>query len=169
MSQAVLPLFPEDATAITPTLSFCRRDGMVYYFHGCEPVFSHPAEDQASFRMYVSQLYVSGLAKQAEINRAFGLPPISLKRWSKQYREAGVASFFVRGADKQRGRSKPRVLTPETVSAAAELLAVGESPGEVAKILDLKLDTLQKAIRTGKVHGPAEKKGGGDVSGGQPP
>lgn len=161
MPQTLLPLFPADATEITPTLSFCRRDGMVYYFHGGAPVFCHPADDQASFRMYVSRLYESGLAKQAQLNRAFGLPSISLKRWSKQLREQGAGSFFAGGGDKQRGKAKPRVLTPETVAAAEGRLASGESPGEVAEVLGVKLDTLRKAIRSGKVRGPAEKKRGG--------
>jgi hypothetical protein len=43
------------------------------------------------------------------------------------------------------------------VAQIEELLAVGASEAEVAKTLELKLNTLQKAIRAGRICMPAKK------------
>ena len=51
-----LPIFPASSTAITSDLAFEQRDGQVYYFNGHLPVFTHPADDIASFRFFTSQL-----------------------------------------------------------------------------------------------------------------
>lgn len=60
------------------------------------PVFQHPEEDYASFRLFTSQLVVNGNAKQAEIVRAFNVSPSSVKRWVKKHREKGSEVFFYR-------------------------------------------------------------------------
>lgn len=44
------------------------------------PVFSHDETDIPNFRMITSQFYVNGNATQAQIIKAFGIPPISIKR-----------------------------------------------------------------------------------------
>jgi hypothetical protein len=80
MPQALLPIFPPDATAINEIMSFCQRDGSVYYLHGCVPVYTHPARDGKAFRLWASQLVVDGSCTQAEVVRAFGISPISMKR-----------------------------------------------------------------------------------------
>ena len=58
------------------------------------PLFQHPEKDIKSFRLYTSQLVVNGNAKQSEIARAFGVSPISVKRWVKKFREEGSQAFF---------------------------------------------------------------------------
>jgi len=145
MPQSLLPLFPEEESQITGLLSFERRDGRIYYFHGGFPVFSHAEEDRPSFRMFTSQLTVNGNCKQVDIVRAFGVSPISVKRYVKKYREGGPAAFFqparIRG---------PHVLTKEVVSQGQLLLNEGFSRSEVAKRLGIKSDTLSKAIRSGR-------------------
>jgi hypothetical protein len=80
MPQAWLPIFPSDATAINAIMSFCQRDGSVYDLHGCVPVYPHPAHDGKAFRLCASQLAVNGSCTQAEVVRAFGTSPISMKR-----------------------------------------------------------------------------------------
>jgi len=89
MSQIQLPIFPDGSTPITPVLSFTQQDGRVTYFNGCMPVFSHAADDHASFRMITAQFCANGNTKQAEIVRAFGVTKISMKRSVKRYREQG--------------------------------------------------------------------------------
>jgi hypothetical protein len=44
------------------------------------------------------------------------------------------------------------------VARSEELLAAGGGEAEVAETLGLKLNTLQKAIRAGRVRRPAKKK-----------
>ncbi len=147
MAQLVLPIFPEGSTAITPSLVFEKSDGTVFYFHGCIPIFSHPENDIASFRMFTSQLVVNGTCKQVDIIRAFGVPPISVKRAVKLYREKGTHAFFEK---KKRSRT-PRVLTPEVLTKAQTLLDDGLSSSGVAEKLAVKADTLRKAIYDGRL------------------
>jgi len=162
MPQAVLHLFPADVTPINNLLSFAKREGMVYYFHGCFPVFCHAENDQRSFRMFTSQLYVNGSCKQREVVRAFGVSAISVKRWAKKYRGGGVGAFFTEGP-----KRKPRVLKPEVLARAQELLSEGLARSEVSKELGLKPDTVYKAVQSGLlVEGKKkEKKPGAKASG----
>jgi len=149
----LLPIFPADATPINDLISFCKRDGAVYYFHGCLPVFTHAESDLKSFRLYTSQLVVNGTCTQAELVRAFGISSISMKRHVKRLRAGGSQAFFG-----PRRKRKPRVLTPEVLRQAQELLAQGEERSAVAKTLSIKLDTLSKAVRAGRLAELSKKK-----------
>ena len=149
----LLPIFPADATPINDLISFCKRDGAVYYFHGCLPVFTHAGSDLKSFRLYTSQLVVNGICTQAEVVRAFGISFISMKRHVKSLRTGGSQAFFG-----PRRKRKPRVLTPEVLRQAQELLSQGEERSAVAKTLSIKLDTLGKAVRAGRLAEPSKEK-----------
>ena len=124
------------------------------YFNGNMPVFRHAEKDVSTFRMITSQFCVSGCAKQSDIIRAFGVTSISVKRSVKTYREKGPKGFYAprvtRGA---------AVLVDTVVAQAEEFLASGASEAEVADQLGLKLNTLQKAIRAGRVRRPVKKNG----------
>jgi transposase-like protein len=152
MPQLQLPMFPNGVTHITSELAFERKDGQITYFNGHMPVFTHAEKDIATFRMITSQFCVSGYAKQCDIIRAFGVTSISLKRSVKLYRQKGTKGFYTprvtRGA---------AVLVDSVVAQIEELLAGGDSEAEVAQKLDLKLNTLQKAIRDGRIRAPAKK------------
>jgi len=152
MPQLHLPLFPDGVTHITDQLAFMKKDGQVTYFNGHMPVFSHAANDVATFRMITSQFCVSGYVQQTDIIRSFGVTSISVKRSVKTYREKGPKGFYAprvtRGA---------AVLVDAVVAEAEQLLAGGASDAEVAEKLKLKLNTLQKAIRVGRVRRPVKK------------
>lgn len=155
MAQMVLPVFPKGTTLITSALAFEKRDGQVYYFHGCIPVFSHAEDDIRSFRMFVSQLVVNGNCKQADIVRAFGIPSITMKRAVKLYREKGPPGFF----ERRKTVKKPRVMTPVVLAKAQSLLDKGNDRFETAEELGIRPDTLYRAIRAGKlVERPVEEK-----------
>ena len=154
MPQGILPLFSDDATPINDLISFQKKDAMVYYFHGCLPVFSHAEDDEKSFRMFTSQLYVDGNCKQSEIVEAFGVTPISVKRAVKKYREGGPGAFFA----SRRPERKPRVLTEEVIEQAQEMLHQGLSRRDVAEALGLKPDTFYRAIRSGRLVEAAARK-----------
>jgi hypothetical protein len=87
MRQGQLPIFPKQATLINLNVGFENRDGIVYYFHGHLPLFHHDEKDMKSFRLITSQIVDSGVAKQMEIVRAFGVSVISVKRYVKVFRE----------------------------------------------------------------------------------
>ncbi len=147
MPQMILPLFPEGATTINELLSFGKQDGQIIYFHGVMPVFIHAADDVASFRMITAQFCVNGNAKQIQIVKAFGVTPISVKRAVKVYREKGAAGFFQ--TRRTRGAA---VLSEPVLRDVQQRLDSGESTKEIAQKLGLKKNTLDKAIRDGRLH-----------------
>jgi transposase-like protein len=153
MPQLHLPMFPNGVTHITSELAFEKKDGRITYFNGHMPVFTHAENDIATFRMITSQFCESGYAKQCDIIRAFGVTSISMKRSVKLYREKGTRGFYAprvtRGA---------AVLNDTVVAEIEELLAGGNNVAEVAEKLKLKRNTLEKAIRAGKIRTPVKKK-----------
>jgi transposase len=154
--QRLAPIFPTTALAVTSTLAVQRHGDSVCWFTGTMPVFTHAASDEPSFRMFVAQLCAQKTCSQAQIIRAFGVAKISVVRWVAQYQKEGPGSFF-RGR-KPAARGDGPVLSTEMVAQAEQLLASGRRRSEVAEALGLKYDTLQKAIRHGKIRMP--EKGG---------
>ncbi len=152
MPQLQLPIFPDGMTMINANLGFMTQDKSVTYIYGSLPIFSHDVDDLKTFRMFTSQLYINGSASQAEICRAFGVSRISVKRSVKLYREKGIAGFFEK--PKRRG---PAVLTPQVLGKVQTMLDAEHSIPEIARKLDLKADTLHKAVRAGKLHKPQKK------------
>jgi transposase-like protein len=120
MPQLQLPIFPQGMTLINANLGFMRKGNSLTYFYGHMSVFTHDADDQRSFRMITSQFYANGSAKQAEICRAFGVSPISVKRHVKLYRRKGIAGFFEE--PRRRGAA---VLTPPVLQEVQGLLDEG--------------------------------------------
>jgi hypothetical protein len=152
MPQLQLPIFPDGVTHITEHLAFMKKDGQVTYFNGHMPVFTHAETDVATFRMITSQFCVSGHVKQSDIIRTFGVTSISVKRSVKTYREKGPKGFYApritRGA---------AILVDDVVCEIEGLLAGGASPAEAAKALGVKLNTMQKAMREGRIRAPIKK------------
>ena len=153
MPQMHLPFFPDGVEHITSELAVEKKDGRVTYFNGHMPVFIHAEDDIATFRMITAQFCINGNAKQAEISRAFGVTPISVKRAVKLYREKGVSGFY-----EEPNRRGAAVLTDEVLKQAQDLLNEGLETSEVAEELAVKSNTLAKAIRAGRLHKPSKKK-----------
>ena len=153
MPQMHLPFFPDGVEHITSELAVEKKDGRVTYFNGHMPVFIHAEEDIATFRMITAQFCINGNAKQADISRAFGVTPISVKRAVKLYREKGVSGFY-----EEPNRRGAAVLTAEVLKQAQGLLDEGLASLEVAEELAVKRNTLDKAIRAGRLHKPTPKK-----------
>lgn len=148
MPQMVLPFFPKDVTFINNSLAFCCNENEIYYFYeGPNPIFSHSKSDVQTFRMIVSQFYVTGKATQSEICRAFGIPAITLKRSVKLYRDQGPAGFY-QPVVRTRGA---RVLTDKIIDETEKLLSEGKELQEVSKKLGVKYDTLYRGIKNGKI------------------
>ena len=150
MPQALLPLIPSGATQLSDLISVFFQDGQWTYFCGVQPVFEHPEDDRQSFRMFTAQLCCRGACTQAQIIRAFGVSKNSVLRSVAKYLEEGIDGFY--GPRRGRGAS---VMTAEVIVQAEKLLAVGHSRNEVAKELDVKCDTLRKAINQGRVQEPS--------------
>lgn len=147
MPQTFLPLFHDGATQINAQLSFIKREGEVTYFHGVLPVFSHQEQDRSTFRMIIAQFCVTGNAQQAEIVRAFGVTSISVKRAVKCYRTHGPAGFYA--PRKTRGAA---VLKPTVLEEVQRRLDAGQAIAQIAQDLQLKKNTLNKALAAGRLH-----------------
>ena len=153
MPQLQLPFFPKSMSLINANLGFKCKDNVLTYFYGNLPIFTHDTDDQRSFRMITSQFYINGSATQAEICRAFGVTPISVKRSVKLYRKKGVAGFFE--TPRRRGAA---VLTPVVLQEVQQLLNNEMEISKVAQEVNLLTDTLRKAVRAGKLHQPQKKR-----------
>ena len=120
---------------------------MVYYFNGMMPIFSHAVNDLKSFRLITSQLILNGNATQKDIVDAFGISPISVKRYVKIYRQEGASGFF----KPRKGRGS-NVLTPEVLLKIQGFLTEGRMVRSICEEMGLKADTVNKAIRDGRLH-----------------
>ena len=146
MPQLQLPIFPQGTTHITSLLAFERTEERVTYFYGMLPVFSHDVSDLPSMRMITSQFCVNGHAKQAEIVRAFGVAAITVKRSVQRLREEGTRGFY-----RERKTRGAAVLTQSVITRAQALFDEGKTVEEVAGCVELKRDTLKKAVRAGRL------------------
>jgi len=144
MPQIQLPIFPSHSTPITNELAFQERDGVVWYFNGHLPVFSHPVDDIGSFRFFISQLISNGNASQGQISRAFGVPLVSVKRACKKLREQGAAGFF-RPPAPQQGHK----LTPQRIEEVQAMLDAEIEVPLIGTELGVLPNTIHKAIRAG--------------------
>jgi len=153
MPQLQIPMFPVGVTHITSLLAFQNEAGNIIYFNGSLPVFSHREEDRQSFKMITAQFCANGHARQADIVRAFGVTAISVKRSVKLYRKEGARGFYQ--PRKARG---PAILTPSVLREVQQLLDANQAVSAIASKLDIKPDTLSKAIRAGRLYPCAKKK-----------
>ena len=146
--QTFIPVFATGTVEINSNLAYQKENGRVYYFNGhAMPIFSHAEDDVRSFKMIVSQFYVNGIVTQAEIIKVFGIPSITMKRAVKTFRTRGPEGFFVKNVPKR----KPRVLIPEVITKVQKFLDEGLTTGEIANKLTLKKNTLDQAIRAGRL------------------
>ena len=109
-------------------------------------MFSHAANDVASFRLFTTQLIVNGSASQAQVSRAFGVPLITVKRMCRKLREQGAKGFFAPPPP-----AKGHKLTPELIIEAQALLNEGLSIPAVGAQLGVLPNTLHKAISYGRL------------------
>jgi hypothetical protein len=153
MPQMQLPIFPAGVTPINEQLAVQCREGQVVYFNGHLPVFTHEEKDVGAFRLFTTQLVITGTASQAEIVRAFGVPAITVKRCVKKYRQEGAKGLFA--------PPKPRPgkrLTPQVLTQAQGLLDQGLEVPQVSAQTGVLANTLHKAIRAGRLRRSVKKK-----------
>jgi transposase len=144
--QALLPIIPYGATPINNLISVVRQDKQWIYFCGIQPVFQHPDDDHASFRMFTAQLCCRGVCTQAQIIRAFGVSRNNVRRSIAKYRREGINGFYQR----RQGRG-PSVMTAEVIEQAQRLLDLGYARRVIAEELGIKYDTLRKTINQGRL------------------
>jgi hypothetical protein len=147
MPQLQLPIFPAGITEINNQIAVEKRAGVVYYVHGHLPVFQHVEGDVRAFRMFTSEMILTGTVKPKEIVRAFGVPMVTVKRYAKVMRERGSEGFYVA----KLRHSSASVLKGEILERGQQLLDEGRSVPEVAGELKVLANTLHKAIGAGRL------------------
>lgn len=147
MPQIQLPIFPDGVTHLSSELAFIKKDGLVTYFNGSMPVFSHNEKDIGTFRMITSQFVVNGIIKHSEIVKVFGVPLTTVKRYVKLYRDKGASGFYAER--KKRGAA---VLTTEVIKKVQDLFDEGLCIPDVSRKLGIKANTLSKAVISGRLH-----------------
>jgi len=146
MPQMWLPMFPKGVSAINELLAFAQEGDNITYYHGLMPVFTHHKNDNQTFRLILSQFYVNGNASQSELVKALGIPPVTLKRAVKLYKEKGPQGFF-----EPHKRGGPRVLTIDAVAEIERLFEEGKDVSEIGQQLEIRVDTIKKGIQQGRV------------------
>jgi transposase len=149
-----LPIFPAGVTEINSRVAVEARDGQVCYVYGHLPVFQHEESDVRSFRMFTSQMIVTGSVRPREIVETFGVAMVTVKRYMKGYRQQGAKEFY---ESKARNSSASK-LKGETLERAQQLLDQGRSVPEVAEEINVLANTIHKAIRSGRLRRPASQK-----------
>jgi hypothetical protein len=150
MSQQILPLIPPGATEISGLVSVWRDEERWTYFLGTYPIYSHDKTDQRMFRLITSQMIDSGAIRQVDVIRVFGVSKSSVIRSLNKLREDGAEAFFVQ----RRGRCGGNVFTTEVLDKAQGLLDQGYTRSDVSQELNVKYDTLRKAINDGRLSEP---------------
>ena len=153
MPQVQLPIFPSGVKYINANIGVKTQEDTVYYFNGSMPIYKHHQDDYKSFRFITSQMIELGNARQVEVKKAFGVSIESVKRWTKVYREKGPDGFF----GKKKGTRKGRVLSDQMIIEAQSMLNALKTPKQIEEELGVKRDTLNKAIRDGRLLRPEGK------------
>jgi transposase len=148
MAQLMLPLLSAGVTNINHLVSVWELEERWTYFFGIYPIYSHIPDDHRMFRLTIALLIESGACRQIEIIAAFGLSKSSVIRAQRKYRAHGSDAFFI---DRRGSRTGGTILTPEVLGRAQNLFDDGLTRKEVADELNVKYDTLRKAINDGRL------------------
>lgn len=147
MPQLILPILLPGETFINSFVRVLCDENRWTYFLGEYPIYSHAPSDQRMFRLTIAQLIESKVCRQSEIIKAFAIPKSNVIRAQRKLRREGPDAFF----RDRRGRKGGNILTPQKLEQAQELLDQGKSRKMVSEKLDVKYDTLRKAINDGRL------------------
>jgi len=90
----LLLLVPRGSTNINGLVSVCRDAESWTYFLGTYLIYSHRKADPRMFRLIWSQLIDSGVCRQVDVIRTFGVSKSSFVRSLNKLRSRGPEAFF---------------------------------------------------------------------------
>ena len=149
-TQYRLPIHPEGALEVNPTLAIHCAAGQVAYFAAGVPVFCHAETDAVGGRLAAVQLDALGLATQAELQAALGLHRTTLFRSARKLRADGVAGL-VGQRPGPKGRHK---FSAAKQAEAQRLLDAGTSIRATAAAVGMSEALLRHALQRGELHRP---------------
>ena len=89
MTQLLLPFISPGVTQINSMVSVWHDDDRWTYFLGKYPIYSHRVDDQRMFRLNTAQLIESGVCRQTQVIKAFGVSKSSVIRAQNKLRKGG--------------------------------------------------------------------------------
>jgi transposase len=93
-------------------------------------------------------LYFHHHASQIEIADLFGVSVRGIKRACKRYKTTGAGSYYKSNTPQRRG---PTIFTDDVIEFVEESFEEGLSRKEIAQKYNIKIDTLNRAIRDGRI------------------
>ena len=142
MHQTFLPVYPKDIKMINSDIGIKNIGEKILYFNGGMPIYQHHVNDYKSFRYITSQMIDLKTVRHVEIISSFKVSKESVNRWLKIYRQEGAMGFF----REKKVTKKGTTLTDDMLLKAQALLNFGKTPKEIGEELDIKPDTIRKAI-----------------------
>jgi len=144
MHQTFLPVYPKDTKMINSDIGIKNIGEKILYFNGGMPIYQHHVNDYKSFRYITSQMIDLKTVRHVEIISSFKVSKESVNRWLRIYRQEGAIGFF----REKKVTKKGTTLTDDMLLKAQALLNFGKTPKEIGEELDIKPDTIRKAINS---------------------
>lgn len=155
MHQTFFPVFPPDTKMITSDIGLKTVGETIFYFNGGMPVYQHRKDDYKSFRYFTSMMIDLKNVNHSDIISTFKVSKESVNRWLRIYRAEGGSGFFHEKKSNKRGTR----LTDEVLVSVQELLNLGKTPKEIGAEMNIKGDTIQKAISSHRLTKPTIQAG----------
>ena len=150
MRQVNLPLIPNSAIDLGNCFSVFFTEAEVTWFHGLDRIGHHRRDDQDQYRLEIARMCATCGVRQSVMSRATGLHPNTVMAYVSRFLEHGSAAFFT--PSRVRGGG---VLTPKRLAECQKYLDDGKSRSEAARLAGIRKNTLDKAIRDGRLKLPA--------------
>lgn len=138
--------FPKDVIYINKSYAYKKEDNMTYFFDAHGLMFMCIADDKASFKIFICQLYLTKKAKIIELSKSFNIKETTIKSWVKKYSQEYSTAF-----NKPLRSRSSTVMTPEKVAEIQKLLDSGMSVAEISKKTKIKSTNIYKSIQKGNL------------------
>jgi hypothetical protein len=142
---APLPLLPQNAREISPSLAILDDGERVVFFNAAGPIYSCRKEDRTGLRLGAVTVVAQELAGPTAVAEALGLHRTTLFRDARRFADSGVDGLV----EKRRGPKGPHALTPEVQRRAQDLLDRGTSIRATARSVGVSESGLRHAIDRG--------------------
>ena len=142
-----LPLLPVDAKPVSRSLAIQTSDEQVVFFNAAGPIYACRTDDHVGLRLGAQTMLKQELAGVRQIADALGLHRTTLFRDAKRLQEEGTAGL----AGKRRGPKGPRLLTPQLLRNAQDMLTRGASMRATAAEVGVSEGTIRNAVQQGRL------------------
>src|SRR5487761_1871054 len=167
LTQVPLPLLPRDAAQIAPGVGVVAGPdgGGVVRVHGLA-TFAWDAGDEAARRLAAVQLVQLKAASQMQVALAFGVIPVSVRRWANALAGAGVAALV----PAVKGPQRASKLTPQVIGQIRELDRQGTGKAAIAAAAGVSESSVRTVLRPARPAAGSQDTGPADgIPAGQDP